>query len=133
MNDIKTRFNTLNRLDLFFIIAGLVEIFCLVFLTSYRLLVLIGLITIISAYLPLKEDKIKWNYFVGIWALLKYNPLGLAFISFYLGDTAMAYDSTTATFVTGIVFFVLGIASLVLGIIIIVKTSKYLRAKEKIK
>jgi len=133
MNNMKTKFKTLNRLDLFFIIAGLVEIFCLVFLTSYRLLVLIGLITIISAYLPLKEDKIKWNYFVGIWALLKYNPLGLAFLSFLLSDTAMAYDSTTAAFITGIAFFVLGIASLVLGIIIIVKTYKYLRAKEKIK
>lgn len=132
MNETSRKFRTLNRIDLFFMIAGLIEIFCLAFLGDNRLLIIIGLITIITAFIPIKEDKLKWNYFVGIWALLKYNPLGIAAILFLLSDLMMSFESTTATIVVGIALLITGLCSLVMGIILIVKTSKYLKIKENL-
>ena len=61
---INKNLKTLNRLDNFFIITGLIEVFLLVLITSSIYTMIIGVITIIPAYLALTKKKYKWNYFV---------------------------------------------------------------------
>lgn len=132
MSDLSQRFKTLNRIDLFFLIAGLIECFCLAFIGNSKLFIFIGIVTVITAFIPIKEEKLKWNYFVGIWALLKYNPLSFAAIFFIISDLfAFSSSSYTAIMIVSILLIVTGLASLVLGIIVIVKTSRYLQLKQK--
>ena len=68
-----------------------------------------------------KEGKMKSNYFTGIWALIKYNPIGLALFSFVLRDSIRGNTNT----ITEIIYWswlLIAISSFVFGIIIIVKT-----------
>ena len=125
---------TLNRLNLFFVISGLVEIFSLVLLTQQFYIMIVGGITAFTAYVALKDHKLKWNYFVGIWALIKYNPFGLVLIFFLLsGFLRDSVGSTMPIVIISIAVLVLLIAifSFVLGIILIVKTSKYIKSQNK--
>lgn len=125
---------TLNRLNLFFVISGLVEIFSLVLLTQQFYIMIVGGITAFTAYVALKDHKLKWNYFVGIWALIKYNPFGLVLIFFLLsGFLRDSVGSTMPIVIISIAILVLLIAifSFVLGIILIVKTSKYIKSQNK--
>ena len=130
MNELNQKLKTLNRLDFFFIIGGLIEVFCFVFVTHNLYIMIVGVITIIPAYIALKESNLKWNYFVGIWALVKYNPIGLAMISFILGDLIWNFEGSIIYLTMGLVFIV-AISSFVLGIIIIVKTAKYFKNQNK--
>ncbi len=131
MNELKQEFKTLVRLDLLIIIGGLIEVLCLVYLTGNLMLATVGLITVIPAYMAMKKSNVKWNYFVGIWALLKYNPLGLALFSFILGDALMNFGFDT--FSTILMYLTIGliilavVGSLIVGIILLVKTSKYMK------
>ena len=129
-NESDQKLKTLNRLDLFFILAGLVEVFILTFLTHNVLSIIAGLVTIIPAYLALKQSKLKWNYFVAIWALLKYNPIGLALIFFVISDLPMNL-SDFAFYGVGAGMLIVAISSFVIGIIILVKTSKYFKNQSK--
>ncbi len=91
-------------------------------------------ITAFTAYVALKDHKLKWNYFVGIWALIKYNPFGLVLIFFLLsGFLRDSVGSTMPIVIISIAILVLLIAifSFVLGIILIVKTSKYIKSQNK--
>ncbi len=134
MNELNQKFKTLVRLDFLIIIGGLIEVFSYIYLTGNLLLVTVGLITIIPAYMAMKKSNVKWNYFVGIWALVKYNPLGLAIFSFIMGDALMNFGLNT--FSTIIMFLTMGlvilaiVGSLVVGIILLVKTSKYIKSQE---
>ena len=130
MNELNQKLKTLNRLDFFFIIGGLIEVFCFVFVTHNLYIMIVGVITIIPAYIALKESNLKWNYFVGIWALVKYNPIGLAMISFILGDLIWNFEGSIIYLTMGLIFIV-AISSFVLGIIIIVKTAKYFKNQNK--
>ncbi len=133
MNELNQKMKTLNRLDLFFIITGLIEVFCFVFLTHNFYLMIVGIITIFTAYIALKKNKLKWNYFVGIWALVKYNPIGLALISFILSDfIGNSSGSIIIAFIIIGLVFIVAISSFVLGIIIIVKTVKYIKSQNRL-
>jgi len=131
MNEPKQEFKALVKLDLLIIIGGLIEVFSFIYLTGNLLLVTVGLITIIPAYMAMKKSNVKWNYFVGIWAVLKYNPLGLALFSFILGDALVNFGF--GTFSTILMYLTIGlvilavIGSLITGIILLGKTSKYLK------
>jgi len=124
------KLKTLNQLDLFFIIAGLIEVFVFVFLTHHLYAIIVGLITMIPAYIALNKTKLKWNYFVGIWALLKFNPVGLAMIGFMLSDSAMNFGAITMYVVIGVII-IIAISQFVLGIIILSKTAKYIKNQIK--
>ncbi|MDA3891283.1 MAG: hypothetical protein PF517_06410 [Salinivirgaceae bacterium] len=94
---------------------------------------IVGVITIFTAYIALKENKLKWNYFVGIWALVKYNPIGLALISFILSDfIGNSSGSIIIAFIIIGLVFIVAISSFVLGIIIIVKTVKYIKSQNRL-
>ncbi len=130
MNELNLKLKTLIKLDLFFIIAGLFEVLCFVILTHNLYIMIIGLITVIPAYLAMKESNLKWNYFVGIIALVKYNPIGLALILFLLGDLNMNFAESIMYLSIGLILL-LAISSFILGIILIVKTAKYFRLQNK--
>ena len=126
MTNLEKRLKVIYKLDLFFLIAGMAEVFLLVFFTHTFFLMVIGLITILLAYKAMKPGNIKWNYYLGIWALIKYNPITLALVAFLLGDfisysDAAFFLSTLMMIITLVLF----LASLVIGIIILVKTSRY--------
>lgn len=124
---------SLKRINWFFIGLGMLEIFLLVFLTQNFLFLLYGLITLMPAYIALNPKHIKWNYFVGIWTLIQFNPLtGLAMIGFILGDffkpgadRAGDLFDTILAIVCILIFAAIVISSFILGILIIRKTSKY--------
>ena len=72
------KINILNRLNYFFIIVGALEI--LVFAVMQKpLLMVLGIATFILAMISVKERKMKLNYFTGLLAVLKYNPLNKFF------------------------------------------------------
>jgi hypothetical protein len=125
--------NKLNKTNWFFIILGMLEVFILVFLTQNFLTVFYGLITLIPAYIALNENRIKWNYFVGIWTLIQFNPITiLAMIAFLLGDflktgadrSVGSLDTILAVFLM-LTFITIAITSFVLGIKLISRTSKH--------
>ncbi|PKQ67485.1 hypothetical protein BZG01_07020 [Labilibaculum manganireducens] len=124
---------SLKRINWFFIGLGMLEIFLLVFLTQNFLFMLYGLITLVPAYIALSPKHIKWNYFVGIWTLIQFNPLtGLAMIGFILGDffkpgadRAGDLFDTIFAIVCILIFAAIVISSFILGILLISKTSKY--------
>lgn len=122
-----------NKINWFFIILGMLEVFILVFLTQNFLTVFYGLITLIPAYIALDEKWIKWNYFVGIWTLIQFNPITiLAMIAFLLGDFFKAgadrsvgsLDTILAVFLM-VTFITIAITSFVLAIKLISRTSKH--------
>lgn len=119
----------INKLCWFFIITGLVEIFLFIFISTNFLAIIPGLITIIPAYMTLNKVTIKRNYFVGIWALIKYNPVSFALLAFILGDFYGNSYNYNFGFITIIVlsYLVFGGLSLVFGIMLIIKISKHNR------
>ena len=122
------KLKTIHNLEKFFIVVGLVEILAIVSINHNLLSMSVGVITIIPAYMTFKEGKMKSNYFTGIWALIKYNPIGLALFSFVLRDSIRGNTNT----ITEIIYWswlLIAISSFVFGIIIIVKTRKYLKNK----
>jgi len=118
------------RINRFFLIAGLIEIFLLVFITTKVLTMLVGTLTVLGVYMALYLQKINWNYFNGIWALVKYNPFtGIPLIAFLLGDlfSISPYNNTgyTLAMVLAGLTSLIAITSFILGIVLLVKTSKY--------
>ena len=96
-------------------------------------LMIVGIITIFTAYIALKKNKLKWNYFVGIWALVKYNPIGLALISFILSDfIGNSSGSIIIAFIIIGLVFIVAVSSFILGIIIIVKAAKYFKSQNEL-
>jgi len=122
------KLKTLNRLDLFFILGGIIEVFCIVFITNNIYLMIIGVISIIPAYVALNGNNLKWNYFVGIWALVKYNPIGLIMLSFVVTDLTSKFNESIM-YLTMALVFVVAISSFILGIIIIIKTVNYFKSQ----
>lgn len=145
MEELANNIKTLKKLDMFFIIVGMIEIFILVFLTSNFFGMILGLTTIIPAYIALTEKNINWNYFVGIWTIVRYNPITwIAMLAFVLGDFFRVdrrraplessadgvFNWDTILVISIIIFFLLLVlASFILGIILIVKTVKHNRLK----
>jgi hypothetical protein len=143
MDTITNNLKTLKRLDWYFIILGMIEIFILVFLTANFLGIIPGLITLVPSYIGMIEKKINWNYFVGIWVIAKYNPLiTIAMLAFILGDFFRTYRimgnpvnlmGWELVIIIAIIFSVLLflLTSFVLGIILIVKTAKHNKLKKQ--
>ena len=130
MEKIKNNSKRLNRLTWFCIIFGLIEIFVLIFISSSILAIIPGLITIIPAYISLIDQKIKWKYFVGIWALVKYNPITLALTSFIIADLfGSSINSNSYNLISfGLISLsFIGISSFVIGIFIIILTTKQIK------
>lgn len=132
---------TLKKLDWFFIAAGLFELFAVVFISTSFWGMILGLITLIPAYIALNEKNINWNYFVSIWAMIKYNPITLlALVAFIAGDffrankkassgeETMGWDTIVAMAIA-VCFFLIMVASFVLGVILLVKTIKHFKLK----
>ncbi|MBI5541500.1 MAG: hypothetical protein HY951_15665 [Bacteroidia bacterium] len=127
MEQFEKNSRTIRKICLFFIMVGLIEIFLFVFLSKNFLSVIPGLITIIPAFFTLNKDLMKRRYFVGIWSLIKYNPVSIALVAFVLGDLfggAINYNYSVVLILM-IIFFLIGASSIVLGIIIIFKISKH--------
>ena len=74
----------------------------------------------------MKEFR-KKKYFVGIWPLIKYNPVGFALFSFVLGNLyGERYNfNSTAIFVLIMLYFIIGAFSDIFGIILLIKTSRH--------
>ena len=114
--------NILNNLNYFFIIAGALEI--LIFSVMQKpWLMGLSMITFILAMISVKERKMKLNYGTGLLAVLKYNPLSLAFF----GPLFMEFFSSHMTYVsTGKILFIgwllLAFVTLVCGIFLVLKT-----------
>ena len=124
MKEIKT----IHNLGKYFVVVGILEIFIFQLLT-YEFdffLMIIGLITIILAYIALQDDKIKFNYFIGCWSLLKYNPIGISMFIFVLRGSGFKSDLSNIIIIS---WLLIALSSFVCGIIIIIKTSKYLKNK----
>lgn len=135
MDIINKNLKTLNRLDNFFIITGMIEVFLLVLITSNIFTMIIGVITIIPAYLALTKKKYKWNYFVGIWALIKFNPItGIPLVAFIIGDLLGSFGLDTLSTIIMVICIscvvLIAISSLIFGIIILIKTSKYYKLQK---
>ena len=135
MDIINKNLKTLNRLDNFFIITGMIEVFLLVLITSNIFTMIIGVITIIPAYLALTKKKYKWNYFVGIWALIKFNPItGIPLVAFIIGDLLGSFGLDTLSTIVMVICIscvvLIAISSLFFGIIILIKTSKYYKLQK---
>lgn len=133
MTSTENTLKSLKRINWFFIVLGLLEIFLLVFLTQNFLTMLYGLTTVIPAYIALNEKYIKWNYFVAAWTLIQFNPLtGIALAAFIIGDflksgadrSADSLDTILAI-IAIIIFVLIVISAFVLAILLISKTSKY--------
>ena len=142
MDAIAENLKVLKRIDLFFIIMGMLEIFILVFLKSSIFGMIFGLITLIPAYIALAEKNINWNYFVGIWTVVRYNPITwIAMLAFIAGDlfgtsskkmhvkSPMNWHSILAISLA-ICFVLLVFASFVFGVILLVKTAKHNNLKK---
>ena len=94
---------------------------------------LYGLLTVIPAYVALNKKHLKWNYFVGAWTLIQFNPLtGIALTAFIIGDFLKAganrsADSLDTIFgiISILLFALLVISAFVLAIMLLSKTSKY--------
>jgi hypothetical protein len=119
---------SIKKIDNVFIIIGIVEVFLWVLVSSGFFAALIGILTIYPAYMAQKNQNYKWNYFLGVLSIVKFNPLTLAILSFLLGDLAYRFNSAgfyICTILSALVF----LASLILGIILLVKTAKFYRLK----
>lgn len=150
MEAIERNLQIRKKLDWFFVVMGMIELFILVFFTStfFGLSaslwgVLFGLITIIPAYIAMAEKNYNWNYFVSIWSIIKYNPITwIAMLAFILGDFFRASQSHShVNHATGwesifpiIISFcllLLVLASFVFGILLFVNTTKYGKLKKQ--
>jgi len=150
MEAIEKNLRTRKKLDWFFIVMGLIELFLLVlFASSYfgstasLFGVLFGLITIVPAYIALTEKNYNWNYFVSIWTIVKYNPITwIAMVAFIVGDFFRASQShthihrsmgwdTILPIAIAMCFLLLVLASFVFGILLIVNTMKYSKLKKQ--
>jgi hypothetical protein len=135
MDLINKNLKTFYRLDNFFIITGLIEVFLLVLITSNIYTMIIGVITIIPAYLALTKKNFKWNYFVGIWAIIKFNPItGISLMAFIIGDLLSSFGTGTLSSIVMIICIsyvvLIAISSLIFGIIILIKTSKHYKLQK---
>lgn len=129
MEEFESNLKVINRLCWFFISAGLIEIFLLIFILHNFFGIIPGLITIFPAYSALNKIDKKMNYFVGIWPLIKYNPITLSLVSFILTDFSGGRYSVNLNLLSIFVmlFFILGVLSIVFGIILIIKIAKHNR------
>ncbi|MBN1253332.1 MAG: hypothetical protein JXR51_10375 [Bacteroidales bacterium] len=99
---------------------------------------ILGLLTIIPANIALDEKKFKWNYFVGAWTLIKYNPITilaiLGFISGYFSYIIDIVSINTSDKLIGILFIIcfilIAVTAFVLGILIIIKTERQIKLRK---
>lgn len=130
MFDQNAKLKSIYQFDLFFLIVGVLEIFLLLFLTHNYITIVLGVITWYGAYKAMKPSLVRWNYFVGIWAILKCNPITIALIAFLVSDRINTYQNGfTLIIISAIITLVIYLASFILGIILLVKTAKYIRAQ----
>jgi len=127
MNPIKNTERSIIKLCWLFIILGMLEIFVFIFLSHSFFFIIPGLVTVIAAYLSMNKMGKKRRYFVGIWALIKYNPIGLAIIAFIMGDFFATSNIPENNYLYPAIslIIILGLMSFVTGIVIIVKISKH--------
>lgn len=128
INEIDKNKFSLIKYSWLYIIIGLIEVTVSFSFTFNVLTIIPGLITIISAYLMRNPKRIKWGYYVGIWALLKHNLLGLALIGSVM-HLAISRGSSIKIFHELIPFIILpiGLVSSILGVIVIILTSRQIR------
>lgn len=122
----------LKKLGKLFLFIGFIEIFLYVFLIGKFLIMIPGLFTVLSASYFLDLKKIKWGYFIGIWALIKYNPF---IVLFLLGDFFRVNQGLKFDFYSTSIFMLImliALSSFILGIVIIVKTAKQINLSKKI-
>ena len=129
----------LNKTRWFFIIMGLIEIFVVILITKSIFGLIIGLSTIIPAYLSLNENHIKWNKILGIWGIIKYSPfIWVGLLGFIFGDLHSAKDhgillkdNLFYSIVVSIefLFVLLVITSFIFSIILLRLTAKQARLK----
>ena len=124
-----------------FMIMGILEIFVITLFSTSIFGLIIGLLTIVPALISLEEKRIKWNYVLGVFGIIKYNPfIWIGLISFIFGDLQAAKEKGTEliqnigyTVAVGLEFlFVLLVITLfILSIILLNKTAKQIRINKK--
>lgn len=118
---------------------GIIEIFVIIFITKNIFGLIIGLTTIIPAYLSLNENYIRWNNILGIWGIIKYSPfIWVGLLGFIFGDLHAAKDhgillkdNLFYSIVVSIefLFVLLVITSFIFSIILLRLTAKQARLK----
>ncbi|SRR6056297_1158736 len=117
---------SIKKIDDVFIIIGIIEVFLWVLVSSSFFAAFIGILTIYPAYMAQKKQNYKWNYFLGILSIVKFNPLTLAILSFIFSDLAYRFN-TAGFYICIILSSLVFLASLILGIILLVKTARFYR------
>ncbi len=130
MVTLKNQSKVLHRINIFFIVAGLLELFLFIFLTNNVITGIVGVITLVPAYIAVSRAKYRWNYFTGVWAIVKYNPITASAIAFILGGMLHRSDvdnnlNDSIIIIAIVVSILLAVASLILGVIILIKTARY--------
>jgi hypothetical protein len=131
MKESAKSFKSVKRFTLVFVFIGVIEMIGLPILTNNITTIIIGLLTLIPAYLALNEKRVKLNYFVSIWAILRYNPITAGALTFLIIDatSGVHLDSSTHFRLNAIIYSYNGLAipALIFGILLIIKTSKYIK------
>lgn len=126
----------IQRLCWYFVISGALEMPVLKILgLSYAALV-IGLITIITAFFAIKENPVKFGMkrFVAIFAFVKYSPVSFPVFVFIFGDSYYRPDEDAMFFIATAGLLAIMVCSLIFGIMLMVRSSqqnKYLTTLKK--
>ena len=116
---------SIKRINIVLLILALTEFVIAASFGMPILMLIIDLLFIIPIILGMK--KIKWNYFVSIWTMLKYNPVSGFFLIFLTLNMVIYELGRSGLFIVFIVG-VLIILEFILGIILLVKTTKYFKS-----
>jgi hypothetical protein len=124
----------LKKIKWFLIVMGIIELFVIIVLSKSFLGLIIGLSTILPAYIALDENRYKWSYGMGIWGVIKYSPLTwIASTGFIFGDIKAAKEDGvelmhnalfTCVVALEFLFVLLVILSFIFSIMLIRFTSK---------
>ncbi|MFN8255702.1 MAG: hypothetical protein U0W24_08445 [Bacteroidales bacterium] len=126
MDELEKNSKEIGKFLLFFIVIGIIEIIVYVFIFTSFFAIIPGLITVVAALNSFNKITQKRKYFIGIWSLIKYNPIGFALYGFFLGDLYGTKYNSNSVIVTVffMLYFALGALSDIFGIILIFKIAK---------
>jgi hypothetical protein len=132
----------LNKIKWFLIIMGMLELFVIILLSKSIIGLIIGLSTIIPAYIALDENRYKWSYGMGIWGIIKYSPITwIGLLGFIFGDLHSARENGIEltqnlhyVLIVGFEFLlvILVIISFIFSIVILRLTSRQLKMNKNL-
>ena len=119
---------SIKRIDWAFIVLGIVEAILLFIVVQSYIAMIPGIITVILAYIALKENRNTWNLVSAIWALVKYNPVMLGMLTFILIDLILpaqpGRDVDSLAMLTVCSMIACMILFCVLGMVLLIKVAR---------